>query len=151
MSLRQVARDPWVWGQFLLAGGLLGLAAWDPAPAGVHRWVGAAIALAGLGMASWGVSSLGPNLTPTVVPRSRGELVDRGAYAHARHPIYTGMIALLTGLTLTLGGWRFGLGALASTGLYFDRKAAAEERLLLARYPQYEAYRARVPKLIPRL
>ncbi|MFN7210957.1 MAG: isoprenylcysteine carboxylmethyltransferase family protein, partial [Aggregatilineales bacterium] len=48
--------------------------------------------------------------------------------------------------------WQTSLVALAlslALCLFFDRKAAQEERWLQAQYPEYAEYRRRVKKLIP--
>ena len=58
---------------------------------GVLVATGAAIAvLAGL--------RLGPNLTPTPLPKEDGELVTAGFYQYVRHPIYTGVLLAAAGV-----------------------------------------------------
>jgi protein-S-isoprenylcysteine O-methyltransferase Ste14 len=69
-------------------------------------------------------------------------------YGWVRHPIYGG--ALLSSLGWALA-W-LSLPGVAFTALvfvFFDRKAAFEERLLNARFPEYAAYARRVGKLLP--
>ena len=165
MDLHKAARDPWVWGQFILFVAILsgwplldailppdaGIAPFlSPAPPpwrmlAIVPWFGGAV------MAIWGARSLGPNLTPGTEPLAAGVLVERGAYRVVRHPLYLGIVLLLWGsawgLTNAGVGAVSGLVALA----FFDRKAAAEERWLTRRFPAFAAYRERVPKLIPRL
>jgi protein-S-isoprenylcysteine O-methyltransferase Ste14 len=154
-------RDPWVWGQFtlaaLLCGGLPWLAGQTPpgGPAGwlLHpggpRWPGLFPLAAGLGFAAAGAAALGRNLTPATTPVADGAMIEAGAYRWVRHPIYTGVILALAGVCWLLTGWTAGLLALVVAWGYFDRKAAAEERKLVVRYPGYDAYRRRVPKLLP--
>jgi protein-S-isoprenylcysteine O-methyltransferase Ste14 len=164
MDLHKAVRDPWVWGQIaLIAGIVVGiplLRAWLPGDSALApllrpappsgRLLALVPLLAGLVMAWWGARSLGPNLTPGTEPLAAGVLVERGAYRRVRHPLYLGIILLLWGagwgLSNALTGVACGLLAL----VYFDRKAAAEERWLSRRFPEYLAYRSRVPKLIPR-
>ena len=71
-----------------------------------------------------------------------------GAYAHARHPIYLGLVLALTGYTIAWSNWTLGLvlGLLALK--YFEAKARAEERWLLERFPLYESYMRRVPRRV---
>ena len=165
MDLHKAVRDPWVWGQCLLAGIILvGLPLvrsllppdstiapfFAPAP---PPWRLLAIVpwLSGAGIAIWGVRSLGPNLTPGTEPLATGKLVERGAYRVVRHPLYLGFILLLWGTAWGISNAAVGaVSGLMALG-YFDRKAAAEERWLGRRFPAYAAYRSRVPKLIPRL
>jgi protein-S-isoprenylcysteine O-methyltransferase Ste14 len=165
MDLPKAARDPWVWGQVVLFGAILGgvpllhtllppdaviAPFFSPAPP-TWRLMAVVPWLAGAVMATWSARSLGPNLTPGTEPLASGVLVERGAYRVVRHPLYLGIVLLLWGtawgITNAGAGAMSGLVALA----YFDRKAAAEERWLSRRFPAYTAYRNRVPKLIPGL
>jgi protein-S-isoprenylcysteine O-methyltransferase Ste14 len=162
MDLAKAMRDPWVWGQLILFI-VVGVAA--PLlpryinlgqadfmlnrvdPAGL-RWLGAVVIFAGLLLLGWGIRSLGPALTPGTEPLPGADLVTGGAYAHLRHPIYGGLVLLLTGYTLAWSNWTLA----ALVGLvafqYFQAKARAEERWLLRRFPQYEAYQRRVRRRI---
>ncbi len=162
MKLGNAARDPWVWGQGLL---ILAVAALplirhsQPpdslvgrllAPAEVSWRLAALLPLVpGVVMFVWGARSLGRSLTPATEPLPDSELVNRGAYTLVRHPIYLGLILCLWSLAWSLTNPRVGLLMAAVCYVYFDRKAAVEERRLVTRFPGYEAYRARVPKLIP--
>jgi protein-S-isoprenylcysteine O-methyltransferase Ste14 len=162
MDLAKAMRDPWVWGQTALML-LIGLAA-PLLPRHINlgaadfmlnrvdptwiRWVGAGIILAGCWMLVWGVRSLGRNITPGIEPLVQAELVTSGAYAHVRHPIYTGIVLLLAGYTLAWSNWTlalvFGWVALQ----YFQAKARAEERWLLQRFPTYQSYMHQVPRRV---
>ena len=115
MDLKKAARDPWVWGQTILM--LLILLAAPLLPRYVNlgdvdfllnridpgwiRGLGAILIVAGAGMVVWGVRSLGRNLTPGIEPLPGGQLITTGAYAHVRHPIYTGAVLLLSGYGAT--------------------------------------------------
>lgn len=162
MDLRKAARDPWVWGQLALIV-VVGLAApllprlvslgeLDPLlnrvdPVRIRR-LGWLLAAAGIGVAGWGARSLGRSLTPGTEPLPGAALVTTGAYAHVRHPIYTGVVLGLAGYTLIWSNWTLallvGLVALA----YFDAKARVEERWLLARHPEYAAYMRHVRRRV---
>ena len=162
MDLHRAARDPWVWGQLglLLFIGMvapllpryISLGELDPILNRVDpdwiRWLGGGLLLVGLGVAVWGVRSLGPALTPGTEPLPEAPLVTGGAYAHARHPIYLGLVLALTGYTIAWSNWTLGLvlGLLALK--YFEAKARAEERWLLERFPLYESYMRRVPRRV---
>jgi protein-S-isoprenylcysteine O-methyltransferase Ste14 len=139
--------------QFLLLGALI----WGPAEVfGQGRWpvlpglrlAGVLFAILGVGLLTLSALWLGPALTPFPRPRSAGALVQTGPYAWVRHPIYTGLLLLALGIALWRGSWV----TLGIAGLLFgllDRKSRREERWLRERYPEYTAYQARVPKLIP--
>lgn len=83
-------------------------------------------------------------------PKSEAELVTRGIYRHIRHPMYLAL--LLCGLAACLAyasGLKWGLLALLAGVLI--AKIRLEERLLLARFEGYAAYRLRTKALIPYL
>jgi protein-S-isoprenylcysteine O-methyltransferase Ste14 len=160
MDLAKAARDPWVWGQtalfLLVAFGApllprhvnLGEADFmlnrvDPP---WIRWLGAPLVAAGLAGIAWGIRSLGANLTPGIEPLAGGSLVTSGAYSHVRHPIYTGVVLLLTGYVLAWSNWTLALIIGFVSLQYFEAKARAEERWLSQRFPGYETYMRHVPR-----
>jgi len=162
MRLGKALRDPWVWGQavlILMVGALPLIARGVPPDSYVARllgpaefiWrIGAVVPLLpGVLMLVWGALSLGPNLTPATEPRAKGVLVERGAYSVVRHPIYLGLSLCLWAVGWWLTSPRVGLVVAIASFLYFDRKAAVEERWMVSRFPGYEPYRKRVAKLIP--
>ncbi len=92
--------------------------------------------------------TLGPALTPFPRPLKNAVLRTRGVYGLVRHPIYTAVLLMAIGWSL----YQYSpLGLVFDAGLllFFDRKAAREERWLVERFAGYPAYRRRVKKLIP--
>jgi protein-S-isoprenylcysteine O-methyltransferase Ste14 len=162
MDLAKAARDPWVWGQTALM--LLIAIAAPLLPRHINlgeadyllnrvdppriRWLGGVIVVAGVLLLAWGARSLGRNLTPGIEPLANAELVTSGAYAHVRHPIYTGVILTLTGYTLAWSNWTLALVFGGVALLYFRAKARAEERWLVQRFPAYERYMRRVHRRV---
>lgn len=162
MDLAKAARDPWVWGQTALLL-LIGVAA-PLLPRYVNlgdadfmlnrvdpvwiRWIGGLIIVAGLIKLAQGVRSLGRNLTPGTEPLADAELITTGAYAHSRHPIYAGLVLVLTGYTLAWSNWTLALIVGGIALQYFNAKARAEERWLLERFPDYKRYMQRVHRRV---
>lgn len=160
--MAKAVRDPWVLGQVALIA-LVGIVApllprfvslgdVDHAINRVDpdwiRWLGAPLIAAGLAMALWGVRSLGTSLTPGTEPLPGAPLVTSGAYAHARHPIYLGIVLALAGYTLAWSNWTLAL-VLGFVALkYFEAKAKAEERWLVQRYPLYRSYMRQVGRRV---
>jgi len=86
--------------------------------------------------------------TPLPKPRDSARLIDTGAFAIVRHPIYLGIVLIGFGW----GVVRASPAAIALTvvlGAFSYLKAAREEAWLETRYPGYAAYRARTPRFIP--
>jgi protein-S-isoprenylcysteine O-methyltransferase Ste14 len=162
MDMAKAARDPWVWGQLVLIAAValsapllprhVSLGDLDPVINRVDpdwvRWLGAPLVAAGLAIAVWGVRSLGRSLTPGTEPLPEAPLVTSGAYAHARHPIYLGIVLTLAGYTLAWSNWTLALVVGVLARAYFNGKAKAEERWLVRRHPLYEAYMRQVPRRV---
>lgn len=120
---------------------------WWPTPSWLE-WTGLAIGgLGGLWAAAAGLR-LGDRLTPTPVPRDGGHLRTDGPYAHVRHPIYTGVLLIVVGVTLRSGSASVLALAVVTVG-FFHGKARFEEGLLAERYPEYPRYAARTPRFVP--
>jgi protein-S-isoprenylcysteine O-methyltransferase Ste14 len=110
--------------------------------------VGSALVFCGIALAARAVLDMGTVVTPLPKPRDDAELIDTGAFAIVRHPIYTGLI--LAGI-----GWGVVTASVMAIALtialaaFFYLKSIREEAWLDARYPGYAAYRARTPRFIP--
>jgi protein-S-isoprenylcysteine O-methyltransferase Ste14 len=135
-------------------GAIAGLAApgapkWSqPRPA---RALATAALVAGFGLLAAGGVGLGRELRPFPTPTPSGELRTRGAFAVSRHPMYTGGIAGAAGIAV-LRRRAEPLVAFAVLVLVLNVKVRYEERLLRERFAEdYDAYAARVPRLLPRL
>ena len=123
---------------------------WGPRFTGWELQVGILLGVASLVLAWDAITVLGSNLSPLPQPLDTSALVRRGPYRHLRHPIYTSLLGVLTGWTLL---WKdVGLVALTLALLVlFVFKSRLEERWLLQRYPDYEAYRAETGGLFPKV
>ncbi len=120
---------------------------WDRG--GAIRLIALAINLVGLLVFVVGVLGLGRSLTPSPIPMADGQLHTGGPYALVRHPIYTGVMALVIGVALGSGSLVRAAIA-AATLLFFNVKARWEETRLVRKYPEYPAYATTVPRFIPR-
>jgi protein-S-isoprenylcysteine O-methyltransferase Ste14 len=83
-----------------------------------------------------------------VLPEARG-LVTRGPYRLVRHPVYLGELGAAAGLVAGAPAPRnlVAMAALVAAQLVRMR---LEERALEGAFPEYAAYAARTPRLIPR-
>jgi protein-S-isoprenylcysteine O-methyltransferase Ste14 len=109
-----------------------------------------AFVAAGVVVAVVAGAGLGRALTPSPIPREGGELTTSGVYALVRHPIYSGLILLGMGLAIIGASWMHVVLLVALVAL-LSAKARVEERMLLARFPAYAEYAARVGRLAPGL
>jgi hypothetical protein len=75
-------------------------------------------------------------------------LVASGPYAIVRHPLYlTEQIAIVGFIILNLSIWSVLLGVIQL--LLQLRRMVNEERVLRAAFPEYDAYAAAVPRIVP--
>ena len=115
------------------------------------RYVGLFVLIASTVFALWARFSLGTSWS--IAPEVGGDrhLRTQGPYAVTRHPIYTGLLGMILGTALLAGLGQAILAVVAGL-IVFAVKIHAEERLLLANFPdEYPAYRRRVPQLVPGL
>ena len=102
--------------------------------------VGQVVALAGVVLIFVAINTMGKAVQVDAAPKEGAGLVTRGVYARLRHPIYTGIAVVVVGFVLrgiTLAGLVVGVAAL----IFLWFKSRYEEKLLAARYPEYEAYK----------
>lgn len=112
------------------------------------RAAGMLLLALGAGLGTWGLWALGRSATAFPRPIEGGELVTRGPYRLVRHPVYAGLILATAGWALVRTSL-VGLALVAALVLFFDRKSRREEAWLCEAYPDYDAYRRRVRKLVP--
>jgi protein-S-isoprenylcysteine O-methyltransferase Ste14 len=117
---------------------------------GVTLGVALGLGFAGIVIALAGGLRLGHSLTPLPIPKDDGTLVTQGIYHCVRHPIYTGVLVIALGFVVW-GASLWHIVGWVALWLILNLKAAFEEKLLAARYPQYEAYRIQVGRLVPRI
>jgi protein-S-isoprenylcysteine O-methyltransferase Ste14 len=79
------------------------------------------------------------------------ELTQTGPYAHTRNPLYLGSMLMAAGFAVALLSWPVGVVLAVGFAVIYVPVIASEERYLRATFPDFDAYCARVPRLIPRL
>jgi protein-S-isoprenylcysteine O-methyltransferase Ste14 len=115
------------------------------------RWTGVVTgALCSLLM-YWTLSSLGKNLTDTVVTRTEAKLVTHGPYRWVRHPFYVTAALLMASVTLLTANWLIGVSSVAILA-FIAVRTPKEEQMLIKRFGQeYRDYMARSGRFIPRI
>ena len=114
------------------------------------RWAGLLVLTGGFVWLAWMFRALGLNVTDTVAARPNGTLVTTGPYHYVRHPMYVGLIPILSGLALVTANWMVAVfGAIVFFMLV--ARTRIEERHLLARYGDaYRDYMRRTGGFFPR-
>ncbi len=105
------------------------------------------LVVAGLLVVVAAALNLGRSLTPTPVPNDGGLRTD-GLYRFVRHPIYSGVLLAVVGLTVGTRQW-WGLALGLVTIAFFSAKARWEEARLAEAYPGYTEYAADTPRFVP--
>jgi protein-S-isoprenylcysteine O-methyltransferase Ste14 len=122
---------------------------WD-VPAAV-RWLGLALLAVALGIGLAGVLRLGRHARVHPAPASAAVVRTDGVYALVRHPMYLAVLLGSLGEVLRSGQVVPVVG-LVALSVVLHVKAGYEERLLRERFgAAYDAYAARVPRLVPGL
>lgn len=115
------------------------------------RWAGVVCgALCSLLM-WWTLSSLGKNLTDTVVTRAEATLVTHGPYRWVRHPFYLTAALLMASVTLLSANWFIGFSSLAVLALLAVRTPKEEQKLIEKFGDEYRHYMARTGRFFPRI
>lgn len=84
------------------------------------------------------------------MPKEKGQLVTTGIYSRVRHPIYFSLLVMGFGVMLDAGYWPQVIVYMLLFAL-LNTKAEFEETLLRKKYPAYEKYALKTPRLFPRL
>ncbi len=124
------------------------------AVAGGASWIeilGLVVLVPATAFAIWARLALGAMWSVDARVGAEHRLRVDGPFAVTRHPIYTGVLGMLLGTTLLAGVGQ--LLVLVPAGIaLFEVKIRKEELMLVATFPdEYEAYRRRVPQLVPGL
>lgn len=133
---------------YIVAPASLAWAQW-PLPAWL-RWMGVAAGVLGCSLLYWTLSSLGKNLTDTVVTRKDATLVTHGPYRWVRHPFYVTAAILMASVTVLTANWLIGASSLPALTLLVIR-TRREEQMLIERFGQpYRDYMAQTGRFFPR-
>lgn len=111
--------------------------------------LGVLLTALGLGFAVWARVILGSNWSAEVSVKEEHELIRRGPYALARHPIYTGLSLAFLATALAISEWRALLAAVIAIAS-FVYKMSLEERVMRETFGStYDDYARQVKALVP--
>jgi protein-S-isoprenylcysteine O-methyltransferase Ste14 len=106
----------------------------------------------GLAVRIWAVCVLGRAFRTTVEVHSGQQVVERGPYRWVRHPSYSGLLLITTGLGLAYGNWlSLALLLVLPLPALLRRIFVEEDVLTGALGKPYADYRTRTKRLVPGL
>jgi protein-S-isoprenylcysteine O-methyltransferase Ste14 len=79
------------------------------------------------------------------------QLATTGPYAYTRNPLYLGSLVLAVGFAVAARNWWVGAVLVLMFLAIYLPVIRSEEVFLRARFPEFDEYSRRVPRLLPRL
>jgi protein-S-isoprenylcysteine O-methyltransferase Ste14 len=113
------------------------------------RWGGLALSSFGVCLYLIGLFGIGQSWRIGIDTERPGPLVTTGLFKYLRHPLYAGILAASGGLAV-LTADVLSIPAAAAAWTTLPIQARLEEDFLAARYPDYEGYRARTGRFVPK-
>jgi hypothetical protein len=83
--------------------------------------------------------------------KKNAELTVTGPYAHTRNPLYLGSMMIAFGFAAAAGSWWILLALAALFLAIYMPTILSEEEYLRGKFAGFDAYAAKVPRLLPRL
>ncbi len=114
------------------------------------RWLGAVAIIIALPLVYWMFSSLGKNVTDTVVIRREHSLITKGPYHWVRHPMYSLSLLSIIGFSLLSANWFIGLTGIITLILLVFRTPIEEAKLIEKFGDEYLEYMKRTGRFLPR-
>ena len=115
-------------------------------------WAGATLGLFVIPGTYWVFSSIGRNVSETVLTKAQHDLVQHGPYRWIRHPLYTVGTLLLFALGLMLTSWLVLLFALVASVVFRFVVVPIEEGQLETKFGEaYRHYKSRTGAMTPRV
>lgn len=114
------------------------------------RWSGAGLMAICIPLIYWVFSSLGKNVTVTVVTRKEHSLVTHGPYRWVRHPLYTVGFVFFVGFSLLAANWFIPLTIVGGYIPLMMRTPIEEARLIEKFGDEYRDYMGSTGRYLPR-
>lgn len=83
--------------------------------------------------------------------RKNEELVTTGPYAYTRNPLYLGSLLIGIGFAIAARSWWIGVVLSLMFFAIYVPVIRSEEAFLRERFPEFEEYASRVPRMLPRI
>lgn len=83
--------------------------------------------------------------------RKNEALATSGPYAYTRNPLYLGSLLIGIGFAVASRSWWVGIVLVGMFAAIYVPVIRSEERFLREKFPEFEEYARRVPRLLPRV
>jgi len=83
--------------------------------------------------------------------RKNESLATTGPYAYTRNPLYLGSLLIGVGFAVAARNWWIGAVLVAMFFAIYVPVIGSEERFLRGKFPEFEEYVQRVPRMLPRI
>jgi protein-S-isoprenylcysteine O-methyltransferase Ste14 len=113
------------------------------------RWLGLAGMTGGLAVCFVAVTHMGTSWRIGIDRETPGSLVSGGVYQRVRHPIYSGMLLVVSGVALVTGDL-ISIAVAGAAWVGIPLQARLEEEFLLSRHgDDYRKYKERTGRFLP--
>jgi protein-S-isoprenylcysteine O-methyltransferase Ste14 len=114
----------------------------------IFRWIALGVGLCGILILLLALLHLNRNLTPFPTPKANAQLITSGLYQYVRHPIYSGILAIVFGFGMYQGNFFKIIVSFLLLGLFYF-KTEFEETLLAKKFENYDTYRRKTGRFWP--
>lgn len=114
------------------------------------RWTGVLGSIIAVVLLIWMFSSLGMNITDTVMTRQKHTLVTHGPYHWIRHPLYTFGAFFFLSLSLISSLWIIPVLGIPAFAILIKRTSLEEESLYARFGEEYQQYSRQTGRFLPR-
>jgi len=83
--------------------------------------------------------------------RKNEALATSGPYAHTRNPLYLGSLLIGIGFAIAARSWWIGVALVVMFFAIYVPVIRTEETFLRERFPEFDEYARRVPRMLPRI
>lgn len=116
------------------------------------RWLAAVVGVGMLPLLIWVMTSIGKNISETILTKESHQLVSHGPYRWIRHPLYAVAGGALISLSIVAANWFMLAMALISLIAISAFVIPKEEQQLIRKFgDEYRQYQKRSGKLTPRI
>jgi protein-S-isoprenylcysteine O-methyltransferase Ste14 len=104
---------------------------------------------------AWGMVLVVPGLLLRALAsghvRKNEALATLGPYAHTRNPLYLGSLLIGIGFVIAARSWWIGIVLVVILFAIYLPVIRSEEKFLRTKFPEFEEYAQRVPRMLPRI